>query len=233
MRNPPWNKDELILALDTYFQMRPHGYPINDQRVQDLSVLLKKMGNLNSQTAENYRTPASVVMKLMNFRSIDPDYPGAGLTASARSDKEVWVEFSGDRDRLKEISDTIRNSYRSAEILEQAEYSDITEASEGRTLTRLHVTRERNRKLVESKKKKTLKEQGFLACEVCGFDFEKTYGSRGHGFIECHHTKPLHTLGKEEKTNLKDLALLCANCHRMVHSQRPWLSVEELKRLLK
>ncbi|MEX2447811.1 MAG: hypothetical protein WD404_03595 [Solirubrobacterales bacterium] len=31
----------------------------------------------------------------------------------------------------------------------------------------------------------------------------------------------------------EDLALLCANCHRMVHAKRPWLSVEQLRSHLK
>jgi 5-methylcytosine-specific restriction protein A len=52
------------------------------------------------------------------------------------------------------------------------------------------------------------------------------------GFMEVHHIKPLSTLNPGGKTTLDDLALLCANCHRMVHAQRPWLSMEELKTLV-
>ncbi|WP_242553951.1 HNH endonuclease [Pseudomonas protegens] len=47
--------------------------------------------------------------------------------------------------------------------------------------------------------------------------------------IDVHHSKPLHTLQPGDKTKLADLALLCANCHRVVHSQRKWLSVAEVK----
>jgi putative restriction endonuclease len=32
-----------------------------------------------------------------------------------------------------------------------------------------------------------------------------------------------------DTTRLEDLALLCANCHRMIHRASPWLSVEELR----
>jgi len=96
----------------------------------------------------------------------------------------------------------------------------------------LHRTRERSRKLVEQRKQKALAEFGRLRCEVCRFDFEECYGDRGRGFIEAHHTKPLETLVEGSKTRLEDLALLCANCHRMVHSARPWLTVDEPRRLL-
>ena len=45
------------------------------------------------------------------------------------------------------------------------------------------------------------------SCEACGFDFGKTYGDRGQGFIECHHVEPLHQTG-ERATSIRDLALL-------------------------
>ncbi len=62
-------------------------------------------------------------------------------------------------------------------------------------------------------------------------DFGERYGQRGEGFIECHHTKPLASPG-QTVTRLDDLALLCSNCHRMVHLRRPMLSVEDLRRAL-
>ena len=44
-------------------------------------------------------------------------------------------------------------------------------------------------------------------CIACGFDFEKTYGTHGKGFIEVHHIKPLSTYdGKEVNVDpYKDL----------------------------
>ncbi|WP_370157507.1 HNH endonuclease [Bradyrhizobium ottawaense] len=64
------------------------------------------------------------------------------------------------------------------------------------------------------------------------FNFSAKYGERGHGFIECHHARPVSNLQPGEKTKLDDLILLCANCHRMVHSRRPWLSLEELRQII-
>ena len=72
-----------------------------------------------------------------------------------------------------------------------------------------------------------------LQCEVCLFDFEKRYGPRGHGFIEAHHTRALATLMEDSTTKAEELALVCANCHRMIHSQKPWLSIEELRAILR
>ncbi len=111
----------------------------------------------------------------------------------------------------------------------------IREVVEGGEKYSTHKVRERNPALVKEKKQQA-KEKGTLACEACGFDFVKKYGSHGEGFIECHHIKPLHTLKKTSKTKLEDLALLCANCHRMIHrklEQKKYMSVGELKKIIR
>jgi 5-methylcytosine-specific restriction enzyme A len=119
------------------------------------------------------------------------------------------------------------------ELQHGADDEEGEEAPEGRVLTRLHRVRERNRKLVAQRKSKALRDLGYLRCEVCAFDFQESYGERGRGFIEVHHTRPLAMLVEEVKTKLEDLALLCANCHRMVHSRRPWLSLNELRAVIR
>ena len=63
------------------------------------------------------------------------------------------------------------------------------------------------------------------------FDFKEKYGSRGDGFIECHHRIPLSEAKSEIKPKLSDFALLCSNCHRMIHRKKKWLSVNELKKI--
>jgi 5-methylcytosine-specific restriction enzyme A len=73
---------------------------------------------------------------------------------------------------------------------------------------------------------------GKLVCEVCDIDFAVRYGDRGKGFMECHHVKPIATLVEGQKTQIDDLALICANCHRMIHRSRPWLSVAQIKNLM-
>jgi hypothetical protein len=103
------------------------------------------------------------------------------------------------------------------EVREFVDDDIIQESLEGRVMYVLHKRRERNRELVIAKKKAFLKEFGRLYCEICQFDFARTYGAIGDGFIECHHITPISTYNKEETTRIEDLKLLCANCHRMIH----------------
>ena len=95
-----------------------------------------------------------------------------------------------------------------------------------------HLKRERNPKLVKEKKKQVLKETGKLRCEVCNFDFKETYGKIGEGFCEVHHLKQLSKADGEIKTELKDLAVVCSNCHRIIHKQNPMLEIEQLRRAI-
>ncbi len=104
-------------------------------------------------------------------------------------------------------------------------------AAEGRALLRLHRARERDQKLVVAKKRHVFHDTGQLACEACGFDFAAVYGELGEGFAECHHRQPLADTG-ETRTTLAELAVVCANCHRMLH-RRPWRTVEELHELIR
>jgi hypothetical protein len=111
--------------------------------------------------------------------------------------------------------------------LEQANEAD--EFPEGREKYVTHRTRERNPQAVQRKKQAVLTERGALECEACGFNFERTYGESGAGFIECHHQVPVSSYAGEQGTRLSDLRLVCANCHRVLHRVRPWMSVDELR----
>lgn len=71
-------------------------------------------------------------------------------------------------------------------------------------------------------------------CQGCGFDFEKTYGEIGKGYIEVHHTQPLYK--EDDVVNINpatDLICVCANCHRIIHRRKnSVLSIKELQELL-
>ena len=114
----------------------------------------------------------------------------------------------------------------------QAESKDLVEGEdekiEGRILLRLHKSRERNPRLVGRKKKLVREATGSLSCEVCDFDFESVYGQLGEGFAECHHRIPLSELNGSTSVRLADLAIVCSNCHRMLH-RSPGRTIDQLK----
>jgi 5-methylcytosine-specific restriction protein A len=238
VRNPPWSRDELILALDLYLMSRASPPGKSSKAVLELSDVLNRLGSqLGQQRQVTYRNANGVYMKMMNFRRFDPTVTEAGKVGLQRGGKDeeaVWNEFADQPDRLHQVANLLRSTIAlpASEQPEPYDEDGTVEAEEGRILTRLHRSRERSRKLVDERKRKAMAATGSLRCEACDFDFAARYGQRGQGFIEAHHTKPVHSLEPGATTKLVDLALLCANCHRMVHSARPWLSIDQLRQLI-
>jgi 5-methylcytosine-specific restriction protein A len=96
-----------------------------------------------------------------------------------------------------------------------------------------HLQRERNQALVKKKKKQIVDSTGRLECEVCGFDFQSFYGELGEGFCEAHHLQPLSKMDGEVNTTLEDLAIVCSNCHRILHRNNPMLTISQLRKAIK
>ena len=102
---------------------------------------------------------------------------------------------------------------------------------EGKEKYILHKSKERNKELVRKAKELYFKKDNKLSCQICGFSFFDEWGEIGKGFIEAHHTVPISELAEESNTKIEDLAMLCSNCHRMVHRQKQRLTIDELKEM--
>ena len=235
MRNPTWHRDELILALDLYFRHNPAHINQNHPDVRALSKLLNALPiHADRPDAARFRNPNGVYMKLCNFLRFDPTYKGTGLRAGGLLEAQVWKAFADDRARLAATAEAIRARvhHRPTEESITTAEDEEDEFQEGKVLFRAHRSRERNRTLVKRAKGLAMKKHGRLVCQICGFDFKDRYGQLGEGYIECHHTVPISHLNPGTKTKVTDLALLCSNCHRMVHRRRPWLTIPDLLNLL-
>ncbi|MFD2744167.1 MULTISPECIES: HNH endonuclease [Sphingobacterium] len=224
MKNPKWKRDELILALDLYFQLKPGQIHARNPLIIDLSKTLNKLHiHGNKEEYQKFRNSNGVGLKLSNFLALDDSYTGKGMSSTSILDKKIFEEFKDQKDLLNKLANAIKKvvNYQDFDLeifnaREDIEDNDF-ERSEGTVLYKYHLTRERNATIVKKKKQQALKLYGKLECELCSFDFSKTYGEIGYGFIECHHRISLHLLTESRKTKLEDLMLVCANCHRMLH----------------
>lgn len=233
-QNPSWTRDELILALDKYFYINSVGNINKHQEAVNLSKILNSLPIHDDRgSAGNFRNPDGVHMKWGNFQRFDPNYSGAGLKQGSKLDEIIWNEFHKDRKRLAKLAANIISGVKDIPnhvniVVNQDEEAEFPE---GKVLYRLHKYRERNSSEVKKKKSIALKNNK-LHCEICEFDFQKTYGELGEGYIECHHTLPISEYQEGTKTKPSDLILVCSNCHRMLHRKRPWLSKNQLAELL-
>jgi 5-methylcytosine-specific restriction enzyme A len=91
---------------------------------------------------------------------------------------------------------------------------------EGTQRLRFILHRRREGELRRAKIAEVLARDGKLVCEVpnCDFDFKERYSLLGEGYAQVHHLIPLKKAPPEgRKIFLKDLAVVCANCHVMIH----------------
>lgn len=175
-----------------------------------------------------YSTPALLSFRNPNWGKIC-DIEMLNYSRSIDSiQEEIWNHFKpfinpefGQQLQFPEVNnDEIMSDFG---VLEGREFEYI----------KMHLCRERNSIIVGLAKARAYRQfNGRVLCNCCDFDFYATYGNHGLNFIEAHHIVPIGT-GGERITKVEDLALVCPNCHRMLHRKiagtNHYFSVKELR----
>lgn len=159
------------------------------------------------------------------FKPLSESEPVRGLTYQYLENIGVPRWGSG---TFRYISAEVANTLDTLISVADGTFVDPSEEpwdTEGRSLLKRHVTKERSSKLIRAFKAQLTD----YSCTVCGFSFQRAYGTLGAGFIEAHHTIPIATLTEQTKMSVSDLIAVCSNCHRMLHRSNPPLSMEELQ----
>lgn len=237
-QNADWSWDEHVLALDFYMTYRK---AIPGKLSPEIAALSAFLGVLGKRTGvamtPKFRNANGVYMKMQNFRRLDPEFTSqgkSGLTRGAGGELRAWDAYADDRSLLAAHAEAIRIAVGDVSVpLTVHAHEDDYEGEEGGVLLKLHASRERDRKLALRKREQVLKRGGKLVCEVCSLDFAEQYGSHGAGYIEVHHLTPISKLGSGARTKLSDLALVCANCHRMLHRGKRLLNLSELRSMMR
>ena len=234
MRNPDWVRDEIILAMDLYVRAGRKQLPPSHEEVIHLSKLLNRLPiDPTASRDENFRNANVISMILGNFLGVDPVHNQPGLSRNSQLQAAVWADFIDHPHLLSRTAQAIESASGSPNVTDLFEVTeDENVFPEKLLLSRQHAVRERNRSAVSAKINAMMGEAGRLACEVCSFDFFAFYGELGRGFAECHHTIPLSEAVFQRKTRLTDLAIVCANYHRMLHRVRTVLTVASLRCLV-
>ncbi len=129
--NNRWSREETIVALNYYCKM-PFG--AIHTRNPEISKIAQILG----------RTPASVVMKLGNFGSFDPELKKRGvrgLTNASKLDKQIWDEFNDNWEELAYESELLVAKFlgQSSETLETLDIKELPEGREKESLVKTRV----------------------------------------------------------------------------------------------
>jgi len=211
-------------ALCTPLRMRI----LHDGGEIDLVSRLQRVGQL----LRSEQVPADKIEVVASFLSLVEKGSCSSQLRVLADHLLQWVENDSDASAFLDApSDIVIDEAAAVEAGVTAPAVENMTADETKRKLRMHYRIDRSRAIRRAKVNQFMGKYGGVYCENCSFDFGKRYGQRGEGFIEVHHAIPLAILLPNTVTRLSDLFLLCANCHRMVHRQRPDLTPNELKRI--
>lgn len=137
--------------------------------------------------------------------------------------QEFRLVLGADQIAVLKLEGERLNKIREKESQAHKKIKEI-EANEGEKYTLEATFRARNRALIEAKKTNS-----DYRCEVCDMSFKEVYGNIGEGYIIAHHINPIGSRKNASRTTLADIALVCSNCHAMLHQNEPPLSISELR----
>ena len=153
-------------------------------------------------------------------------------TAEIRKQADAYIKAQAEHFGMTNVGSA--SGLMKVESLPATDLEDEITGKEGRILTRIHAYKERDRKLSKAAKKYyKSKFGGKLHCVACELDPETLYSEQGDRCIEAHHKVPIEELQPDSITRVDDLLMVCASCHRVIHSRKPCLTVEEVRALRK
>lgn len=241
-----WTDNPWIAILDTLITNTPQAgyYPVFLFK-SDMSGVYLSLNQGVTEVKEYYKRDAKNVLKLRaeDFRAkidideddlLEIDLNSNSSNAKLYTAGNIIARYYS-ADNLPNVAELTVDVLRFLHLYEELTFNN-TQIDEKRDLTaiekkqyRLHFRIERNSGI--SKKVKDFK--GFI-CEACDFNFVEKYGELGRQFIEAHHLTPIANLGIGQfQINIQtDFAVLCSNCHSMIHRLNDPSDLQQLRQII-
>lgn len=199
------------------------------QNIEEVSLKTAEVPKASKTTSVNKQDELSAFDRL--FESI-----------MASSEPEKKEERPQEEQLFEEASSSIVQSTKShAEDVEEV-------ISEEETLNSVEILEEviheicehtqSNKEKLDSDYKEKLKKECIdyygAICDICGFDFGYTYGEAYEQCIDVHNQKSVQ--GEEILPTThptEDLIPICHNCHHVIHSVVPAISVDKMRKMVK
>ena len=216
-----FTRDEVILALDTYYSANGKGLSPNSQAIGQLCELLRSLPiHPDSQCKADFRSCLGVAHQLAQFRVGEKQH---------RTDTNIGIIFYT---VAEEFAEKPQELHAAAEAIRRnlpyftGTYGAEEEADgfpEGALLGHLHQTLER---------RDGAKSPRAPRCAICQLEPEALYQPCG-ALLEQHLLVPPTELDGGKKYKPGDYITVCPNCHAALHRYRPWLNKENCGDLLR
>lgn len=228
-RMPPLRIDEVILLVDTYFQMQEiKSSVVRSEILSDLSNKMRSLPfypELCSNPA--FRSPSGMEMLINNLRTnFDDSKKPYGQLSAIR--KEVCSYYFEHQDELRGIAECIL-TLSNIIFPQLPEYKDYIG---GQLTISYHHYLEATDKTVLRLKNECFNYHK-TECVVCGEDLKTKYGDYATSLLEAHIAVSLSQHRANMSISTTDILLLCPACHRLAHSNPELFDEAHLKKRVK
>lgn len=215
MRPPKWTRDEVILAVDVFFNTDEK--PTSDD-IHKLSVLLKSLPIFTIEEKTSvFRNQNGVGQHLMRFRW--------GLKEGCKIHITnlflvVYNEYQNKRGELHKNAEAIK---RCLPLVKNYTFGSVEETrgfQYGVILGHLH----RN---LEIKHGKAILKNA-ERCELCGIHPHSIYNLVNEAILETHWLVEPSDYDEGMVPQKKDMLVVCPNCHSALHQAYPWIDKNQL-----
>lgn len=136
-----------------------------------------------------------------------------------------WIRLQGSGIHINDsFAAVVESLWSNGTEISDRDFEDV-QITEGQSSTRTVTNYDR-----DPRARRACIEHWGYDCAVCGINFESMYGDRGRGFIHVHHLRDLSLSEREHVVDpVNDLRPVCANCHWMLHTERPAISIDRLQ----
>ncbi|PXV66924.1 hypothetical protein CLV62_104186 [Dysgonomonas alginatilytica] len=237
----PWKKEELILTLALYKVLtfgQMHG---TNPKVIALSRVLNELPLYEKNIrSENFRSIASVSLRLSNFRSCDPKCNTKGLLSSGTGlFKEIFNEYCKKDKLLASAVADIEKKYNVniQHLLSKDKPGNIQDKMKrndemDNNLYQLHKSKEVDTSFYRKVKEYHYGKSG--TCSVCRIKLNNIYGKLGEDIMEYHCIKRFSTdKNASVEVCIGDYIQVCPACHKLLDKHYGLIEHEELKNIIR
>jgi hypothetical protein len=227
-RMPQLVIDEVILLVDTYFQLQDiKDTSMKNELIDELSNNMKKLPFFpNIRDDKTFRSPDGMRMCLANVGFIDPDNTSK-FGHGSELQRRVFEYYYNKKLTLRKIAMAIMLLAQKDFVLDPT-YEDFIG---GQIIASYHKHLEKTNKVVNYVLNEN-KQTGRVICGLCGFDLSKTYKC-AEDLIDVHVNIPIEDYAFPLEIYPSRTILLCPTCHKLVHLNPQLYSVELAKERIK
>jgi len=229
MRQPNWTVNEVIIAVDTYFEIGDvKDINSNNPLVIELSELLKALP-IHKNKDNTFRNVASIEMNLKCIASLDENAKYSMRTTTILQG-EVYNYYREKKMYLHKIANAIKACLPLP--FDYYEPLDSHNLMMGNILYLYHLYLEN-----KTKTSRTLTEDFYNRrksnCACCGIDLSLFFGEKGFELIEQHYTEEIINYHNNMDILPGKFTALCPACHKLAHSSPDLFQLSNLKNIVK